>query len=104
MAKQKTSIGVATNGGAKGEVIHVPLPTPTQTADSLLRELFQCLNAKTFIQADESSIRFMVTHLQNPPLTLANRCAMRLTVNEYERLYEVLERVGEFLRPPQDEL
>lgn len=84
----------------KSAVVTVP---PSPTAESLLRELFQQMTGKTFIQSDEASIRFMMKHLQNPPLTMHSRIAMRLTQNEYNNLYATLEKIGEYLYPPQDE-
>lgn len=64
----------------------------------LLQQLADFLNKRTFIHGDEASIRDMVMRYANPPFTLVNRVAMRMTVPELNQLNTLMQRVNDHLQ------
>lgn len=76
-------------------------PNPIQkiklsTPEQLLMELFGHIGKKTFIVSDEDSIRFMFQYLKNPPFTLHNRVAMRMSHDEYLALDRTMEKISTY--------
>jgi len=69
------------------------------TDRELLTQLAQFIVTRDFIEADEKTIRDMVTRYTAPPLTLHRRVAMRMTVNDYNILNTLLLKINEHLKP-----
>ena len=65
----------------------------------LLEKLAAFLNMRTFIEGDAESIEDMVHRYGNPPLTMHNRVAMRMTVTEYKQFQALMRRVNGYLAP-----
>lgn len=74
------------------------------TDRELLEKLANFLNGMTFIEGDMSSIRDMIARYGNPPLTLHNRVAMRMSVNEYKQFQALMQRVNGYLKPETGEM
>lgn len=68
------------------------------TDSELLQELATFLSQRTFIMGDEASIRDMVFKYKNPPFTLLNRAAMRMTVAEFNYLNDLMLKVNAHLQ------
>lgn len=65
----------------------------------LLEKLTKFLNGMVFIEGDMLSIRDMVSRYGNPPLTLHNRIAMRMSVDEYKQFQALMQRINGHLKP-----
>ena len=59
----------------------------------LLYELHEFMRERSYIVGDAESIKDMVNRYANPPLTMYRRVAMQMTIDEYKRLNELLERI-----------
>lgn len=74
-------------------------PTDDLTTDrELLVQLAAFLNKRQFIAGDEASIRDMVMRYANPPLSLVNRAAMRMTVGELNQLNALMGKINQHLQ------
>lgn len=65
----------------------------------LLSKLALFLNERTFIEGDMKSIADMLLRYGNPPLTMHNRIAMRMSVTEYKQFQALMQRVNGYLMP-----
>ena len=70
------------------------------TDRELLQQLAAFLNKRSFIHGDDDSIRDMVKRYANPPFTLVNRAAMRMTVAELNQLNSLMQKVNTHLQKP----
>lgn len=68
------------------------------TDRELLEALAAFLNGRTYIVGDKDSVADMVKRYANPPLTLYNRVAMRMTVTEHRRFMALLNSLDEHLK------
>ena len=68
------------------------------TDRELLIQLAGLLAKRNFITMDDDSLTDMVQRYKNPPLTAYNRVAMQLTVNEYNALATLLNKIEEHLK------
>lgn len=68
----------------------------------LLERLAASLNQRTFIEGDAKSIADMFARYGNPPLTMHNRVAMRMSVPEYQQFQALMRRVNGYLEPVED--
>ncbi len=69
------------------------------TDRELLERLYAFLTTKAYITADKESVVDMCQRYKNPPMTLLNRSAMRMTLKEYAALNDLLKQVKEQLEP-----
>lgn len=72
------------------------------TDRELLVAIFEFMKNRTFIGGDEASVKDMVKRYQQPPLTMLNRVAMQLTVNDYNLLVAILQRIQAHLEPIEE--
>lgn len=68
------------------------------TDRELLQQLADFLNKREFIHSDEASIRDMMSRYSNPPFTLRNRAAMRMSVTELNHLNTFMQKVNNHLQ------
>lgn len=69
------------------------------TDRELLQELFDFMVKRNFVLGDEKSVRDMVLRYAQPPLTMHHRVCMQMTVQDYEKLGKLLERIVEHFNP-----
>lgn len=70
----------------------------------LLEKLFAFLAQRNFILGEEQTVRDMVLRYKQPPMTMLNRVAMQMTINDYKELGKLLEQIDGHLHPqPQEE-
>lgn len=76
-------------------------PPALSTDRELLEALYSFLKERTFVAGDEASVRDMVQRYARPPLTMHYRTVMQMSVSEYRRLGNLLEKVKAHLEPEQ---
>lgn len=67
------------------------------TERELLAVLCHFLQTKQYVQGDEGSIKDMVVRYKFPPFTVAFPVVMRLTVQQYNELNELLKQAHALL-------
>jgi hypothetical protein len=70
-----------------------------QTDRELLKEMFDFLAKRNYIEGTPQSIKDMVVRYQQPPLTMYHRVCMQMTKKDYDNLGKLLERVLEHFAP-----
>jgi hypothetical protein len=65
----------------------------------MLKKLFDFMVGRNFIAGDVASVKDMVKRYKQPPLTMHNRIAMQMTVNEYDALFPLLTEIQQYLYP-----
>lgn len=72
------------------------------TDHELLLALYTFMKNRTFIGGDEASVKDMVQRYKQPPLTMLNRVAMQMTVNDYNLLVAIMQRIQGHLEPVEE--
>ena len=70
-----------------------------KTDRELLEELFNFMVKRSYIMGDKASVRDMVSRYRDPPLTMLFRVSMKMTVNDYNTLAELLKKIAAHLNP-----
>lgn len=62
-------------------------------ANDLLLELFTFLKGRSFVTANEDTIKQLTLNTKHSPLTLYHRVVMQMTLQDYQKLRNLLERI-----------
>lgn len=68
-----------------------------KTDRELLVELFDFLKNRSFIMGDKEGVRDMALRYKQPPLTMYYRIAMKMTIDDYNQLAALMNRIDEHL-------
>lgn len=71
--------------------------TPKMTERDMLAILCHFLSTKQYVQGDERSIKDMVARYQSPPFSIAFPIVMRLSVQQYNQLNDMLKEAHALL-------
>jgi len=68
----------------------------------LLEALYAFLLKQNYVLGDTTGIKDMVLRYQQPPLTMLHRVAMRMSVNDYNTLAQLMKDIEAHLKPAEE--